>query len=139
MKKVIIMVVFLFVGALGVLGYYFADSKNNADVELYEINERQVDLVDSKALNDVKINDVVISNIEIVNNKKLIFHIKATKTDLNEKNINVILYNDYAKNPGASLESSLSDIIVKKDGYYEVNIDVSEVYNNPSRLEFELR
>lgn len=135
MKKVIIMVSILFISALAVLGYYFLDAKKNEDKQVYEINERQVDLVNSKALNNIEINDVIISNIRIEDNKNLKFNINATKTDLTDKIITVIFYNDYAKNPGIVLEAKLSDI-TKKD---EVTMDILESYNNPSRLEFDLK
>ena len=136
MKKIIIMVSILFICAIGVLGYYFMDAKNNQDKDVFEINERQVDIVDSKALGDVHINDVVISKIRIENNKELKFDITSTKTDLSERNINVIIYNDMAKNPGVSLSSKLSDVL-KKDSN-EVTIDITESYNNPYRIEFNI-
>ena len=136
MKKVIIMVSILFICAVGVLGYYFLDAKKNAEQEVYEINERQVDIVDNEALGDVKINDVVISNIRIVDNKEVRFTITATKTDLTDKNINLVIYNDFAKNPGVSLDAKLSDIL-KKDSS-EAVFDISESYNNPARLEFNI-
>ena len=135
MKKVIIMVSILFIFALGVLGYYFLDAKKNEDREVYEINERQVDIVNNKALNDVEINDVVISNIRIEENRYLKFNITATKTDLTDKIISIVLYNDYAKNPGIVLEAKLSDITKKN----EATMDIIESYNNPYRLEFDLK
>ena len=136
MKKVIIMVSILFVCAIGVLGYYFLDAKKSAEQDVYELNERQVDIVDNKALGDVKINDVVISNIRIVDNKEVRFTITATKTNLIEKNINLIIYNDFTKNPGVSLDAKLTDIL-KKDTN-EAVFDISESYNNPARLEFNI-
>ena len=136
MKKIIIMVSVLFICAVGVLGYYFLDAKNNQDRDIYEVNDRQVDIVDNEALGDVHINDVVISDIRIVNNKEVRFTITATKTDLTEKNINLVIYNDAAKNPGESLDAKLSDILNKDTN--EAVFDISEHYNNPARMEFNI-
>lgn len=135
MKKIIILVSILFIGTLGVLLYNFIDSKNYFDKELVELNKKQVDLVDSKALSELKINDVVLSDIHIESNSKLIFNIKASRTKLDEKIMDVFLYNDFAKNPGPVIEVNLSEVM--EDG--RVSIDVSSEYNNPSRVEFDIK
>lgn len=135
MKKIIILVSILFIGTLGVLLYNFIDSKNYFDKELIELNKKQVDLVDSKALSELKINDVVLSDIHIESNSKLIFNISAKRTKLDDKIIDVFLYNDFAKNPGPVIEVNLSDVM--EDG--RVSIDISSEYNNPSRLEFDIK
>ena len=136
MKKVIVMVSILFICAIGVLGYYFFDAKKNQDTDVYELNKRIVDIVDSKAQDDIHINDVVISNIKIVDNKEVKFNITATKTDLSSKTLHIMLYNDAAKNPGISLYSPLSDVL-KKDSN-EGTFDITESYNNPNKIEFDL-
>lgn len=135
MKKIIILVSLLFIVTIGVLLYNFIDSKNYFDKELIEINKKQVDIVDSKAINDLKINDVVLSDIHIEDNKTLIFNISASKTKLDEKIMDVSLYNDLAKNPGPIIEVSLSDVM--EDG--RVSIDISEQYNTPIKLEFDIK
>lgn len=135
MKRIIILVSILFIGTLGVLLYNFIDSKNYFDKELVELNKKQVDLVDSKALSELKINDVVLSDIHIESNSKLVFNIKASRTKLDEKIIDVFLYNDFAKNPGPVIEVNLSEVM--EDG--RVSIDVSSEYNNPSRVEFDIK
>lgn len=135
MKKIIILVSLLFIVTIGVLLYNFIDSKNYFDKELIEINKKQVDIVDSKAINDLKINDVVLSDIHIEDNKTLIFNISASKTKLDEKIMDVSLYNDLAKNPGPIIEVGLSDVM--EDG--RVSIDISEQYNTPIKLEFDIK
>lgn len=135
MKKIIILVSVLFIGTIGVLLYNFIDSKNYFDKELIELNKRQINLVDSKAVSKLKINDVVISDIHIEDNAILKFNISASKTKLDNKIIVITLYNDLAKNPGPVTEVNLSDVM--EDG--KVSIDVKDIYNNPSKMEFDIK
>ena len=135
MKKIIILVSILFIGTIGVLLYNFIDSKNYFDKEIIELNKKMVDLVDSKAVNDLKINDVVLSDIHIEDNKTLIFNISSSKTKLDEKIMDVFLYNDLARNPGPVIEVNLSDVMEDD----KVTIDLGDNYNNPYRLEFDIK
>lgn len=135
MKKIIVMVSILFIFAIGILGYYFNDYKNNSDKEIVEINTKQVNLVDSKALNNVKIGNAVISNILIENNKYLKFHIDFSRNTMPDRIISVSLYNDYAKNPGIVIDKKLNEVMKNN----EVIIDIGEAYNNPSTIEFDIK
>ena len=135
MKKIIILVSILFIGTIGVLLYNFIDSKNYFDKEIIELNKKMVDLVDSRAVNDLKINDVVLSDIHIEDNKVLIFNISSSKTKLDEKIMDVFLYNDLARNPGPVIEVNLSDVMEDD----KVTIDLGDNYNNPYRLEFDIK
>ena len=135
MKKIIVLVSVLFIVTIGVLLYNFIDSKNYFDKELVEINNKQVDMVDSRATNELMINDVVISDIHIESNSILKFSISSSVTVLDEKIIDVTLYNDLAKNPGPVIEVNLSDVM--DNG--EVSIDISDNYNNPDKLEFDIK
>ncbi len=135
MKKIIILVSLLFIGTIGVLLYNFIDSKNYFDKEIIELNKKMVDLVDSRAVNDLKINDVVLSDIHIEDNKTLIFNISSSKTKLDEKIMDVFLYNDLARNPGPVIEVNLSDVMEDD----KVTIDLGDNYNNPYRLEFDIK
>lgn len=135
MKKIIILVSILFIGTIGVLLYNFIDSKNYFDKEIIELNKKIVDLVDSRAVNDLKINDVVLSDIHIEDNKVLIFNISSSKTKLDEKIMDVFLYNDLARNPGPVIEVNLSDVMEDD----KVTIDLGDNYNNPYRLEFDIK
>lgn len=135
MKKIIILVSILFIGTIGVLLYNFIDSKNYFDKEIIELNKKMVDLVDSRAVNDLKINDVVLSDIHIEDNKTLIFNISSSKTKLDEKIMDVFLYNDLARNPGPVIEVNLSDVMEDD----KVTIDLGDNYNNPYRLEFDIK
>ena len=60
----------------------------------------------------------------------------ATKTDLTDKILTIILYNDYAKNPGISIDVKYSDLVIKNN---EMIVDIQEVFNNPYRIEFNIK
>ena len=135
MKKIMVMASILFICSLGVLLYYFTYYKRNADKEIIELNKKQVSLINSVGLSDININDVVISNIKIKDNRYLNFNIKSTKTNLFDKIISVYLFNDYAKNPGPIIEKNLNEVMNNN----ECVIDIKDIYNNPTTLEFDIK
>lgn len=140
MKKIAIMILILLLSTIGVMGYYFLYSKKNMEKEFYGINTKQIDIINNKSDKKVIINDIIISKIEIKDNKYLNFNIKSKTTNLLDKQIEVIFYNDYASNPGLIKKIEASDYLTSKEKYFgDIIIDISDIYNNPYRIEINVK
>lgn len=139
MKKVLLMVLTMLTFLMIILGYNYLEAKRNNEIDVYKYSDNIVDIVNNKALNDIKINDVLINDITIENNEFISFKISSDKTKLEEKNIVITFYNDMAVNAGNSKEFSLKDIYSSKKNIEYLKLDIKDVYNNPNKLEFSLK
>lgn len=140
MKKIAVMILILLISTIGVMGYYFMYSKKNMEKEYYEINTKQVDIINNKSNKEIIINDITISNIEIQNNKYLKFNLKSKTTNLLDKKIQIILYNDYATNPGLIKDIDIDKYLSNNQKHSgSISVDISDIYNNPYRVEINIR
>ena len=140
MKKIAVMILILLLSTVGVMGYYFLYSKKNMEKEFYEFNTKQVDIINNKSDKEIIINDITISKIKIEDNKYLKFSIKSKTTNLLDKKIQVILYNDYATNPGLIKDVDIEQHLSTNEKYSgEIVVDISDIYNNPYRLEINVK
>jgi len=140
MKKIAVMILILLISTIGVMGYYFMYSKKNMEKEYYEINTKQVDIINNKSNKEIIINDITISNIEIQNNKYLKFNLKSKTTNLLDKKIQIILYNDYATNPGLIKDIDIDKYLSNNQKHSgNISVDISDIYNNPYRVEINIR
>lgn len=139
MKKVLLMVLTMLTFLMIILGYNYLEAKRNNEIDVYKYSDNIVDIVNNKALNDIKINDVLITDITIENNEFISFKISSDKTKLEEKNIVITFYNDMAVKAGNSKEFNLKDIYSSKKKIEYLKLDIKDVYNNPSKLEFSLK
>lgn len=140
MKKIAVMILVLLLSTIGVMGYYFLYSKKNMEKEFYEFNTKQVDIINNKSDKKIIINDITISKIKIVDNKQLKFKVKSKTTNLLDKKIEIVLYNDYASNPGLVKYLDVQDYLDGKEIYEgDFSVDISDIYNNPYRIEINIK
>lgn len=141
MKKVLFMVLTMLGFLLIILGYNYIETKKNNEIDIYKYSDNIVDIVNNKALNDIKINDVLISEITIENNENISLKIRSNKTKLDEKNIVFTLYNDMAVQAGNNKEFNLKNIYNSKkvNDEYLLKFDIKDIYNNPTKVEISLK
>lgn len=141
MKKIIIMITILLTISISILGLAFFKTKLNKEYELVEFDSYIVDLVDNKAVNDIEYKNIKITDINI-EQKVLNFNVICNKEEIKDKTITITLYNDFAASPGNVIDyrvSDLKDEIKEIDNGYNLNLNISDYYNNPYRIRIEIR
>jgi len=130
----------LFIVVVFIMGYYFLRTKNEAEKKLFELNEYTVDMVLGEAIEEIENGEFKIYNIKI-KDRKLEAYIYSEKYDLLEKRFEFELINDNAAQTGIVISGNLSDFLVEEidEKTISVSIDINDVYNNPTRVRFEVK
>ena len=130
----------LFIVVVFIMGYFFLRIKNEAEKKLFELNEYTVDMVLGEAIEEIENDEFKIYNIKI-KDRKLEAYIYSEKYDLLEKRFEFELINDNAAQTGIVISGNLSDFLVEEidEKTISISIDINDVYNNPTRVRFEVK
>lgn len=141
MKRVILIITILLLASIMILAVSFGKNRLNKKYDLIEFDNAIVDLVDNKAVSDIKYKKFKFTNIHF-EDRILKFDLIGDKEELITKTVVVSIFNDFAKNPGNVVSAGLSELkdeITEIDDGYSFNLDIGDSYNNPYRIKIELK